>query len=130
MAHPNEEIARNAGEALSKGDMEGFLALHTDDTVLHFPGRGQMAGDYRGKDEVAQLFQKQMQLLDAPPEIETHDILANDDHTVVLNKTQATLGGKMIEQDQVVVMHMRDGKIAEVWLQFSKQHEMDEMAPS
>src|SRR5256885_1971611 len=47
MAHPNEEIARSAGEALSKGDMESFLALHTDDTVLHFPGRGQMAGDYR-----------------------------------------------------------------------------------
>jgi len=130
MAHPNEEIARSAGEALSKGDMESFLAFHTDDTVLHFPGRGQMAGDYRGKDEVAQLFQKQMQVLDAPPEIEAHDILANDDHTVVLNKTRATVGGKMIEQDQVVVMHMRDGKVAEVWLQFSKQHEMDEMAPS
>ncbi len=130
MAHPNEEIARSAGEALSKGDMESFLAFHTDDTVLHFPGRGQMAGDYQGKDEVAQLFEKQMQVLDAPPEIETHDILANDDHTVVLNKTRATVGGKMIEQDQVVVMHMRDGKVAEVWLQFSKQHEMDEMAPS
>jgi ketosteroid isomerase-like protein len=73
MAHPNEDLARSANEALSKGDMEGFLNLHTDDTVVHFPGRGPMAGDYRGKDGVAQMFQRQMQMLDSPPQIETHD---------------------------------------------------------
>jgi uncharacterized protein len=130
MAHPNEEVARSATEALSKGDMEGFLSRHADDTVVHFPGRGPMAGDHRGKDGVAKMFQQQMQMLDSPPEIETHDILANDDHAVVLNKTRASRGGKMIEQDQVVVMHMKDGKIGEVWLHFSDQQGMDEMASS
>ena len=99
MAHPNEEIARSATEAISKGDMEGFLSFHTDDTVVHFPGRGPMAGDHRGKDGVAKMFQQQMQLLDAPPEIENHDIVAGDDHTVVLNKTRGTRGGKMLEQN-------------------------------
>ena len=130
MAHPNEEVARSATEALSKGDMEGFLSLHTDDVVLHFPGRGPMAGDYRGKDGLVQLFQKQMQMPDSPPEIENHDILANDDHVVVLNNTRGTRGGQTLEQQQVVVMHIRDGKIAEVWLQFSDQQAMDEMASS
>ena len=130
MAHPNEEIARRATEALTKGDVESFLANHTDDVVVHFPGRGPMAGDYRGKDGLAEMLQRQMQMIDAPPEIETHDIVANDDHTVVLNKTKASRGGKVLEQDQVVVMHIDDGKIAEVWLQFSDQQAMDEMASS
>lgn len=130
MAHPNEEIARRATEALTKGDVEGFLAHHADDVVIHFPGRGRMAGDYRGKDGVARMLQEQMQMIDAPPEIETHDIVANDEHTVVLNKTKASRGGKVLEQDQVVVMHIRDGQIAEVWLQFSDQEAMDEMASS
>jgi uncharacterized protein len=130
VAHPNEELARSATEALSKGDMETFLGLHTDDTVTHFPGRGPLAGDYRGKDGLAQLFQKQMQLLDAPPEIETHDILANDDHVVVLNKTRGTRKGETLELDQIVVLHPRDGKINEVWLHFSDQQAMDEMAQS
>jgi len=130
MAHPNEEIARSATESLSKGDMEGFLSHHTDDTVVHFPCRGPMAGDHRGKDGVAKMFQQQMQILDSPPEIENHDILANDDHVVVLNKTRATRGGKILEQDQVVVMHIEGGKIAEVWLQFSDQQAMDEFASS
>jgi ketosteroid isomerase-like protein len=130
MAHPNEEVARSATEALSKGDIETFLGLHTDDTVTHFPGRGPLAGDHRGKDGLAQLLQRQMQMLDSPPEIETHDVLANDDHAVVLNNTRGTRGGKTLEQQQVVVLHIRDRKIAEVWLQFSDQQAMDEMASS
>jgi len=130
MAHPNEEIARSATEALSKRDMEGFLSHHADDVVIHFPGRGPMAGDYRGKDRVGQMFQQQMQILDSPPEIENHDILANDDHAVILNKVRASRGGKTLEQQQVVVMHIKNGKIAEVWLQFSDQQGMDEMASS
>jgi ketosteroid isomerase-like protein len=130
MAHPNEEVARSATEALSKGDMEGFLSHHSNDIVVHFPGRGPMAGDYRGKDGVAQMFQRQMQMLDSPPEIENHDVLANDDHAVVLNKVRGTRGGQTLEQQQVVVIHLKGGKIAEVWLQFSDQQAMDEMASS
>jgi uncharacterized protein len=130
MTHPNEDVARSATEALSKRDMEGFLSFHADDTVLHFPGRGPLAGDYRGKDGLMQLFQKQMAMLDAPPEIETHDVLANDEHAVVLNNVKGTRGGQTLEQQQVVVLHIQDGKIAEVWLQFSEQQAMDEMASS
>lgn len=130
MTHANEEIARSATEAISKGDVEGFLGHHADDVVLHFPGSGPMAGDYRGKSEVAGVFQQQQQVLDAPPEVEVHDILASDDHAVVLNKTRATRGGKTLDQDQIVVMHIADGKIAEVWLHFSKQAEMDAFAAS
>lgn len=130
MAHPNEEVARSATEALSRGDMEGFLSHHADDVVVHFPGRGPMAGDHRGKDGVAQMFQRQMQILDSPPEIETHDVLASDDHAVVLNKTRVTRGGKTLEQQQAVVLHIRDGKIAEIWLHFSDQQALDEFASS
>ncbi len=130
MAHPNEDVARSATEALSKGDMETFLSLHAEDVVVHFPGRGPMAGDYRGKDGVAKLFEQQTQILDSPPEVENHDVLAKDDHVVLLDKTRATRGGKVLEQDQVVVMHIEGGKIAEVWLQFSDQQAVDEFASS
>jgi len=130
MAHPNEEIARKATEAISKGDMDSFMKLHTDDAVTHFPGRGPMAGDYKGKEGLAQLFQKQMQMLDRPPEIENHDIVANDRHAVILNNTRGTRKGRTLEQQQVVVLHIEGGKISEVWLQFSDQQAMDEMASS
>jgi ketosteroid isomerase-like protein len=130
MAHPNEEIARRVTEALAKRDLETFMSLQADDVVLHFPGRGPMAGDYKGKDGLARMFQEQMQILDAPPEIENHDILANDEHAVILNRVKGTRGGQILDQNQVVVSHIKDGKITETWLHFSKQEEMDEFASS
>jgi ketosteroid isomerase-like protein len=130
MVHPNEEVARNATEALSNRDMDRFFSYQADDVVMHFPGRGPMAGDYRGKEGLAQLFQRQMQVLDSPPQIENHDVLANDDHAVILNKVRASRGGQTIEQGQVVVMHIKDGKVTETWLHFSDQQGMDEMASS
>jgi len=39
-------------------------------------------------------------------------------------------GSPILEQDQVLVMHIQGGKIAEVWLQFSDQQAMDEFASS
>lgn len=116
---------RGATEALSKRDLDRFFGYQADDVVLHFPGRGA-TGDYRGKDGLAKLFQQQMEMLD--PEIETHDILASDDHAVVLNTVRASRAGQILEQQQVVVMHIKDGKITETWLQFSEQQAMDEMS--
>ncbi|MGH2556833.1 MAG: nuclear transport factor 2 family protein [Actinomycetota bacterium] len=130
MAHPNEEVARQVIEALAKRDLETFMSFQADDVVLHFPGRGPMAGDYEGKDGLARFFQQQMQILDAPPEIENHDVLANDEHAVILNRVKATRKGQIFEQNQVIVSHIKDGKITETWLHFSKQEEMDEFASS
>src|SRR2546427_1156756 len=59
----------NTSELQSQSNVVCSLVLDE-----HFPGRGPMAGDYRGKDGVAQMFQRQMPMLDSPPQIDTHDI--------------------------------------------------------
>lgn len=86
-----------------------------------------MAGTTVARDGLAKLFQQQMEMLDAPPKIETYDVLA-DDHAVVLNTVRASRAGQILEQQQMVVMHIKDGKITETWLQFSEQQVMDEMS--
>lgn len=55
-------------------------------------------------------------------------MLASDDHAVVLNTVRASRAGQILEQEQVVVIHIKDGKITETWLQFSEQQAMDEMS--
>src|SRR5436190_11450512 len=127
MAHPNADLARKATDALSKGDMETFLSFHTDDTILHFPGRGPLAGDHKGKDGLVQLFQKQMEMLDGPPEIMVHGILADDEHFVVLNNARGTRKGQTLEQQPAVGRHPRHRKIAEARLQLAEHQAMAEM---
>jgi ketosteroid isomerase-like protein len=126
MAHPNAEVARKASEALAKGDVQGFLAFHTEDIKMHVPGRNRLSGTYEGKDQFGKLFQQQFEMLDEPPNIDVHDIVANDDHAVVLVKQTFTRGGKSLSVDAIVLLHVKDGKIAEAWLHPGDQYAADE----
>ena len=126
MAHPNAEVAKKAADKLAAGDLQGFLEFHTEDVVIHLPGRNQISGDHEGKDAVAKMFQKQFQILDGPPKIEIHDVLASEDHVAVLANQTFTRGGKSFTTPNVVLLHVKDGKITEAWVQPQDQYAADE----
>ncbi len=123
MAHPNEELLRQGTEAFSRGDMDAVAALLADDIVFHVPGRSQLAGDHQGKDQVLSLFARQVQLTGGTFRLEMHDVVANDEHGVVLTRTTAEREGKTLDALGVLVFHLRDGKVTEVWV-----HPYDEYA--
>jgi ketosteroid isomerase-like protein len=124
--HPNAQLMRRSGELLNAGDFQGFLALHTDDVVMHVPGTSPLAGDHRGRDGVAAVFQKEMSLLDAPPEFEDHDDLGSDQHAVKLVTQRLRRGGRTFEGRQTMVAHVRDGKFSEIWFQPEDQAAFDD----
>ena len=125
MEHPNAALMRTAGELLSTGDFPGFLALHTEDVVMHVPGAGPLAGDHRGRDGIAAVFQKEMALLDEPPGFDAHDHLGSDDHAAVLVTQRLVRGGRVLEARQMVIAHVRDGMLSEVWFQPGDPAEFD-----
>jgi uncharacterized protein len=126
MAHPNEELVQRAFNAFSTGDFEAVAALLADDIVYHFPGRGPLAGDHRGKDQVLANFAKQAELTGGTFRLEVHDIVANDDHAIVLTAARAERGDGSWEDNAVLVFHIRDGKISEAWLHPGDQYAGDE----
>jgi len=122
MAHPHEGVVRKASDALAARDYDTFLGFHQDDVVVHSP-----RGDLRGKDEIRKNFEEMDSMFDRPSERSTHDILVNDEHAVVLAKDRVTKGGKTVDVDQVVVIHLRDGKAAEVWVHLTDPQVMMEL---
>ena len=126
MVHANEELLRTATEALNAGDVETFLDLHTDDVLVHITGRNALSGDFKGRAEIASSFQQQIEALDSPPVFELHDVLATDDHGVILGVQRAMRGGKTLETSTVVVAHLRDGKFAEIWVTSTDPYAEDE----
>ena len=44
-----------------------------------------------------------------------HDVVANDDHVVVLIEATLAKGVATTHERQVQVMHVRDGKMTEFW---------------
>lgn len=115
MAHPNEEMLRVQDEALAKGDVDTFWSLVTDDVLLHVAGRSSLAGDHKGKEAVQEVFGRYMASLGENPELNTHDILANDEHGVVMYETRVIKDGQSVSIRTVNIAHFRDGKVSELW---------------
>ena len=117
MAHPNEDAFRAGYDAFLRGDLEAIRGLLADDVVWHQPGDNAVSGDYRGPDQVLGLFGKLMEMTGGTFRPGPHDFLANDQHAVALITLSAERGGRSITDNETHVVHMRDGKIAESWVQ-------------
>lgn len=126
MAHPNEELLRKGYKAFSEGDLETIGTLFADDIVWHTPGKSSIAGDYKGKDQVFEFFGKITQDTGGTFKIEIHDVMANDEHAVVLVTTSAEKDGKSYQGNGVGVYHVKDGKVTESWQLAEDQYAIDE----
>jgi ketosteroid isomerase-like protein len=116
MAHPNEELIRRGYDAFMAGDMDTLNEFFADNIVWHAPGRNQLSGDHRGKEQVFAVFAKLGELTGGTFRLEIHDVLADDEHAVVLARSMAERGGKRLDDNGVQVFHIQDGKITEQWL--------------
>ena len=114
MAHPNAEVLRRADEAMERGDIEGFFSHYTEDVVVHATGSNRLAGDYKGLDQLQDLFGRFMEAM-GEYTFQNHAYLADDEHGITLQRGKSVRGGETREFNEVFVFHFRDGKISEMW---------------
>ena len=126
MEDPNAVLMRKVDEALLAGDFAGFLGLHTEDAVMHIPGSSPLSGDHVGRDGIAAVFQRELSMLDAPPEMVPLDDLGSDDHAAAVMIQRMRRGGRAYEGLQVVVARVRDGQLSEIWFRPEDQAGFDE----
>ena len=110
--HPNAATIRAANEEMERtGDMMGQMdKLLSDDIVWHEIGSDQPS---RGKQALAERFSGMP--AGAGIKTDTHDIVANDEHAVVLVTATATMGDQELVYRTAEIYHMRDGKVTERW---------------
>jgi uncharacterized protein len=125
-AHENGELIRSGYEAFSKGDMETIAKIFSPDIRWNISGQNQISGSYNGQDETFAFFGKLMEMTDFTFSVAVHDLLASDDHVVVLAKETATRNGTSLENDDVHVWHLADGKAMEFWGIARDQRAVDE----
>ena len=106
--HPNAVMARKAMDAMSGGHMEAMADMLDDDVVWHEIGDPKPV---RGKAALAaRMTGREFQIT-----FDVHDVVANDDHTIVLGQAHATRDGRTLDYRTAEIMHVRDGKVTERW---------------
>lgn len=112
--HPNAELLRQGYEAFSRGDIEAVLAVFDEAIEWHVTG-GSLAGTYKGTQEVVGFFGQLLERSGGTFRLELHDLLANDEHAVVLLRERAERDDRVLNADAVHVWHVRAGKAVEFW---------------
>ena len=107
--HPNAAAVRQAQERFEQsGDMTSMADLMADDIVWHQLG----ADDVHGKQALVE-YMSSMPM--GGITVDTHDIVANDEHCIQLVTATATMGDRTLTYRTAEIYHMRDGKVTERW---------------
>jgi ketosteroid isomerase-like protein len=113
--HPNAGLTRQGYEAFAKGDLSALSQLIAADATWHVSDTGPLSGDYHGRDEIFGFFGRLAEQTGGTFRLEVHDVLANDEHAVVLCTLSASRANKSIEIPVANVSHLRGGKVTEFW---------------
>jgi len=94
MADPitNKQIIKGAYEAMSSGNVRGFLEVLDERVEVREPDGLPHGGTYVGLDELKQMFGKAAPVLDVA-NLELHELTAEDDRVVALLHIPLRNGG-------------------------------------
>lgn len=96
-------------------------------SVLHFPGRSGLAGQYQGRQAVVALLQRLAELTAGTIEFAPQRVAAASGEAVVLiSRLRACRLGKRLDVETVHVVAKRGGTVRELWLFHPDQSRVDE----
>jgi ketosteroid isomerase-like protein len=125
-AQENADLIRSGYEAFGKGDIPAVVALWAEDITWHIPGRGPLAGDYHGAQEVLGFFGQLQERSEGSFRLEVHDLMASDDHVVALVNQTGHRGDRSLNEPGTHVWHVREGKATEFWAMSGDDYAVDE----
>ncbi|MDX1511518.1 MAG: nuclear transport factor 2 family protein [Nitriliruptorales bacterium] len=109
----NTEVIEAAYAAFAEGDIEGLLALHTEDAVWldNSPAASPLRGTWEGHEGILDLIGHVPGLLELEQGVD--HLLADGDTVVAVLSHRIThaVSGKVDEGRAVHVWHLNDGKI-------------------
>jgi ketosteroid isomerase-like protein len=114
-AQENAELIRSGYKAFADGDLETVGKLFAPDIRWHIGGRSAISGTYTGHDEVFGFFGKLFEETGGTFRIDIHDVLASEDHVVVLARESATRGDRRLEMNEAHIWHVSEGLAKEFW---------------
>ena len=119
-------VVRRGYDAFSRGDMGTLQELFAPDIKWHANGRNRLAGTFEGVGNVIENFGRIAAESGGTFKVEIHDLLASDDHVVVLGRFSGDRQGAHLEGNYSHVFHLSGGKVTEAWVVNEDPYATDE----
>ena len=113
-AAENEALVRTIFDAFARKEGFALRGLFAEGAVWTVPGRGVMAGSYRGRDEIFRFLARLPKETGGTYGSELEDVLASDDRAAALYRARGTRRGRTLELDQVLLFRIHGGLVREV----------------
>ena len=110
----NEAVVREIFDAFARKEGFALRGLFAEDAVWSVPGRGVMAGTYRGRDAIFRFLARLPKETDGTYGSELVDVLASDTRPAALYRARGTRHGRALELDQVLLFTLEDGCVTRV----------------
>jgi hypothetical protein len=106
--------------------MDALANFFDEDVVWHTPGRHSLSGTHVGTAETFSSFAEEFERSAGTYSVEVRDVFASDEHIVALLHATADRKGNLLDEDYVIVFHLRDGKVDAGWEIWRHQAALDE----
>jgi ketosteroid isomerase-like protein len=108
-AAENARVVREIFGAFARGEGFALRGLFAEDAVWTVPGRGVMAGVYRGREEIFRFLARLPKETGGTYASELVDVLASDGRAAALYRARGTRHGRTLELDQVLLFALEGG---------------------
>lgn len=124
--YDNASTLRRLLLALISRKMDDVRLLVTRDMSYQMIGRGPLAGKHKGRGEALAALTRMVELTGDTLSPQVHDILANDEHGVVMIRVHAKRGERELQYNMVHLFHFREGRVCDVVSIPVEQYAFDE----
>jgi uncharacterized protein len=104
------ELGRSLVDAYNRRDIGKLGELIEDAAVWH-----SSRGDETGRAKILALLTSVHERSGGTFRLELHDVLVTEDHLIVLTRAHGRRDSKTIDDPDVTVFHIRDGRVGEAW---------------
>jgi ketosteroid isomerase-like protein len=113
-AEENRKLVEGIFDAFARKEGLRLRRVFADDAVWAVPGKGAMAGVYRGREAIFRFLGRLSKETGGTYGSRLIDVLASDDRAAALYRATGERRGRSLDLDQVLLFRIEEGLVREV----------------
>ena len=114
-AEQNAALVRTVLDEFSRGDLAAVATHFAPDAVWELPGRGVLAGEYKGPEAIVGFLAKSFELSGGTLRLQVLDVLASDTGAAHVQRVTAEQSGRALDCVEILAHEIVDGMIVRTY---------------